>query len=147
LIGFTYKRFEGKDWYDVRDYFALKSIENKKAVTETQQSEAEFHADMNNLIAQEVEATERALMAANISKSARLDGIRENRERVKEFERKHGPIGPGNMPNSLTTGETVTQEISNERLDQAPMPDAYVPPAQPVDEIRAARERARHKDD
>lgn len=137
--------FKGKDWYEVRDYFALKNIEKKQSLTETQQSDAEFHADINNLIAQEIEATERALKVANLSKRAQLSGIRDNREQIKKFERKHGPIGPDNMPGKSVANEAVVPEVSGRRLDKAPMPDAYVPPAQPIDEIRAARERARHK--
>lgn len=141
-----YRRFKGKDWYEVRDFFALKHIEEKKSVTGTQQSDAEFHADINNLISLETESTERALINANMSKSARLRGTRDSREQIKEFERKHGHVGPSNMPNSSTTDETVMHGVPNEQLVRAPLPDAYVPPAQPIDEIRAARERARHKD-
>jgi putative transposase len=141
------RTFEGKDWYEVRDYFALKNIEKKQSQTEIQQSDAEFHADINNLIAQEIEATERALKVANLSKRAQLSGIRDNREQIKKFERKHGPIGPDNMPGKSVANEAVVSEVSGRRLDKAPMPDAYVPPAQPIDEIRAARERARHKND
>jgi hypothetical protein len=138
--------FEGKDWYEVRDYFALKHIEKKKAVTETQQSDAEFHADIKNLIAQEVEATELALDKANISNSGRLDGIRDSREQLKKFESKHGPVGPHNMPADSTPDQPVAPKVSNNQLTKASVPDAYIPPAQPIDEIRAARERARRKD-
>lgn len=115
-----YRRFQGKDWYEVQDYFKVKNIEDKKSVTETQQSDAELHADINNLIAQEIEATERALASENISKGARLRGTRASREQLKQFERKHGPVSPGNLSTVSTPSEAAVSEGSNKHLFKLP---------------------------
>lgn len=141
------RRFAGKDWYDVRDYFAWKSIADKNSVTATQQSDAEFHADIENLLAQEITSTEAALAASEISDTERLRNIRRIRAQVQAYERKFGPISNVTpvLP-TVPTNTALTPEDSGEQsLVPVIMPDAYVAPAKPTNEIRAAKRKGRHK--
>jgi putative transposase len=141
------RRFAGKDWSDVRDYFAWKNIVDKNAVTETQQSNAEFHADIENLLAQEVSATEAALAAAGLSDTERLRDIRRIREQLKAYERKFGPVPnvtPLLPPSPLIT-TAVSEDSEHKPSDTVAMPDAYVAPATPTNEILAAKQKGRHK--
>jgi hypothetical protein len=141
------RRFAGKDWYDVRDYFAWKNIADKNSVTATQQSDAEFHADIENLLAQEIAATEAALAASEVSDTERLRGIRRIRAQVQAYERKFGPIPsvtqlqPAALPNTAPKRE----DSGEQPLVPVIMPDAYVAPAKPTDEILAAKRKGRHK--
>jgi hypothetical protein len=142
-----YRRFEGKDWYEVRDYFALKNIDKKSSNTETQQAAAAHHADINNLLAQEIAATERALVASGISDKERLQGIRKSRNQLREFERKFGPAPPQLPAGAITPDKDAPPSTTDGQLFKARKPESYVPPAQPIDELRTARERRRRKDD
>lgn len=145
-----YRRiFAGKDWFDVRDFFAWKNIVDKNAVTGTQQSRAEFHADIENLIAQEVAATENAINAAGLSDTERLRDMRLIRERVKAYERKFGPIPKvTQLRPAASSNLTPVPEPPEERpLATVVMPAAYVAPAKPTDEIRAAKRKSRRKHD
>lgn len=139
------RRFAGKDWYDVRDYFAWKRIADRNAETSTQQSKAEFHADIKNLIAQETAATEAALEAAHLSDSERMCDIGRMREQLKAYERKFGPLSSlTQLQSTAPSKSSVSSEVSEEQpLITAVMPDSYVAPAKPIDEIRAAKRKAR----
>lgn len=141
------RRFAGKDWFDVRDYLAWKNIVDRHAVTATQQSTAEFHADIENLIAQEIDATENAINAAGLSDTERLRDIRLIRERVKAYERKLGPI-PNVVqlpPATPPSASPVPEEPIEQSLATVVMPDHYVAPAKPTEEILAAKRKGRHK--
>lgn len=141
------RRFAGKDWYDVRDYFAWKSIVDKNSVTATQQSDAEFHADIENLLAQEVAATEAALIASDISDTERLRDIRRTRAQVQAYERKFGAIPSVTqlLPAAPPDTSPKPEDSGEQPLVSVIMPDAYVAPAKPTDEIRAAKRKGRHK--
>lgn len=141
------RRFAGKDWFDVRDYLAWKNIADRHAVTATQQSTAEFHADIENLIAQEVAATENAINAAGLSDTERLRDIRLIRERLKAYERKLGTV-PNVIqlpPATPSRAIPVLEEPREQSLDTVVMPDHYVAPAKPTEEILAAKRKGRHK--
>ena len=141
------RRFAGKDWNDVRDYFAWKTIVDKHSVTATQQSDAEFHADIENLLTQEVAATEAALNAAGLSNTARLRDIRQLREQIKAYERKFGPIARvAQLPPAAQSNKAPEPEDSEDQsFAPVSMPDAYVAPARYTDEIRAAKRKGKHK--
>lgn len=141
------RRFAGKDWSDVRDYFAWKNIVDRNAVTETQQSNAEFHADIENLLAQEVSATEAALAASGLSDTARLRDIRRIREQLKAYERKFGPVPNVTqlLPPSPPTTTAVPEDSGQKPSVNVAMPDAYVAPATPTNEILAAKRKGRYK--
>ena len=136
------KRFEGKDWYEMREYFAWKRQQEKEVAPELDQASAEFHTQIKRLVAEETEETEKALKTANLSKRARTGNIRDNRDQVKRYERKHGAISFNSEPSDSPLSDTSSSP-SGKHLVKAPSSDGYVPAAKPINEIRAARERAR----
>lgn len=141
------RRFAGKDWFDVRDYFAWKKIVDKNAVTVTQQSDAEFHADIENLLAQENAATENAINVAGLSNTERLRDARLIREGLKAYERKFGPIPKVTqlLPAASSNPVPVPAKTEERPLAAVVMPDAYVAPAKPTNEILAAKRKGKHK--
>lgn len=143
----AFKRFAGKDWYEVRDYFAWQRRQQKGTETDSQQADAEFHAQIKHLVSTESQATEQALVAANLSKSARSKNMRENRNQLKSHERKHGAIHSVNEPSAPTAPPQLSLVETNAELLRPPSTKGYVPPAQPLDDISAARERARKKNE
>jgi putative transposase len=136
------KRFEGKDWYEMREYFAWKLQQEKNAVTELQQTTAEFHAQLKRLVSDEAKETDQAMKAANLSNRARTQNIRDSRNQLKRHERKYGSLSYSKLVDS-SLAETSSSAASKRHLVRPPASDGYVPPAKPIDEIRAARERAR----
>lgn len=143
----AYKRFAGKDWYEISDYFAWQRQQKKASISDTQQSKAEYHAQMKRLVSEETKATEDALKAAQLSKSARLRDVRANRRRVRSYERKHGALSFNSESPTSMPQETVPTIVPARQLLRPPSAEDYVPPAKPIDELRAARERARRKDE
>ncbi|HST50612.1 MAG TPA: transposase family protein [Pyrinomonadaceae bacterium] len=146
----AYKRFAGKDWYEVREYFAWLRQQEREVIPDTQQPNAEFHAQMKRLISSETKATEEALKAANLSKSARSKNIRGSRNQLKSHERKHGPLSlniDNTEPSTMSTLDILHTTEPAKQLVRPPSAEGYVPPAQPTDEIRAARERAKRKNE
>jgi len=143
----AFKRFAGKDWYEMREYLAWQRQQAKDAESHIQQTAAEFHAQINSLVSKETKATEQALVAAKLSKSARSKNIRENRNQIKSHERKHGALSSDSEPLTPTLPAPVNNIKTNTDLRRPPSADGYVPPAKPLDEIRAARERARKKNE
>jgi putative transposase len=141
------RRFAGKDWFDVRDYFAWQRMVDKNAITSTQQSDAEFHADIQNLLAQEVAATEAALVASGLSDTERLRDMRSIRAKLQAYERKFGPISNvAQLTPAAPTNTAPEPEVTGEQsLVPVVMPGTYVAPAKHTDEIRAARRKGRHK--
>jgi hypothetical protein len=140
----TFKRFAGKDWYEMREYFAWQQQQKKGAEAAIQQAAAAFHAQINSLISTETKETEQALKAANLSKRARSNNIRENRNQLKRHERKHGPLSISGT-NSLPLPASLDNLTTDTELRRPGSAEGYVPPAKPLDEISAARERARKK--
>lgn len=145
----AYKRFAGKDWYEIRECLAWQRQQMKEVIPDTQQTAAEFHAQMKRLVASETKATEEVLKVANLSKRARSN-IRDNRNQLKGHERKHGPLlfnSGGSKPLGSTPHETLLTTEPSKQLIRPPVAEGYVSPAKPTDEIRAARERARRKNE
>jgi putative transposase len=146
----AFKRFAGKDWYEVREYFAWQRQQAKEVVPDIQQSTAEFHAQVKRLVSSETKATEEALKAANLSKSARSKNIRTNRNQLKGHERKHGSLSFSNekgKPSTIAPLDILHTAEPAKQLIRPPSAEGYVPPAKPTDEIRAARERAKGKNE
>lgn len=146
----AYKRFAGKDWYEVREYFAWRRQQENEVIPDTQQSTAEFHAQMKRLISSETKATEEALKAANLSKSARSKNIRANRNQLKSHERKHGPLSfniDNTEPSTTLPIDIHHTTEPTKQLVRPPSAEGYVSPAKPTDEIRAARERAKKENE
>jgi hypothetical protein len=143
----TFKRFAGKDWYEIREYLAWQQQRERATLPEIQQSTAEFHAQIKSLISEETIATETALRTANISKRARATNIRANRKQVKSYERKQGSLTVASEPLTSTASNAPHATETNKQLLRPPSAEGYVPPAKPMDELREARERARRKNE
>jgi hypothetical protein len=143
----AYKRFAGKDWYEIREYFAWKRQQGQSIIPEIDQSKAEFHAQKERLISEEIKATEEAIKVANISKRARSKNIRANRNQLKSYERKHGTLSSTSRLLESDASEHSHETTSNKQLIRVSSAKDYVPPAKPLDEIRAARERAKRENE
>lgn len=137
------RRFQGREWYEVREYFALEAEAAKDAETEVQQSKADFHAEVNRIIAEGTEMTNKALAEAGLSNSARTKGIRGNRRALKSHERKHGAgaAEEANPPNAQDSTDPA-KVISFRKPNKPAADQGYVPPARPYDELREARREA-----
>ena len=133
------KRFEGCDWYDVLDYFALKSKAVAEAEAGLHQAAAEYHAKAERIVSEAKEMTRAALADTDLSNSERTRGIRENRKRHKAYERRQ----EGVRSNRDATQSRLVSEPPTAPVSKSPAPMGYVPPAQLHDELRAARERVR----
>jgi putative transposase len=131
------KRFEGCDWYDVAEYFALKDKAAAEAEAGLHQSAAEYHAKADRIVSEAKEMTKAALAGTNLSNNERTSGIRENRKRHKAYERRQG----GTKPNS-DTNQVLPVPLPIP-VPKSPAPAGYVPPAHPHNELRAARERVK----
>lgn len=143
----AFKRFAGKDWYEIREYLAWQRQQEKEEIPEAQQSTAEFHAQIKSLISEETKATEIALRAANLSKRARSTNIRVNRNQLKSHERKQGALSVESAPLTSAPSNAPHTTETNKQLLRPPSAEGYVPPAKPLDEIREALERARRKNE
>jgi hypothetical protein len=139
----AFKRFAGKDWYEMREYFAWQRQQQKGAEAVIQQAAAEFHAQVKSLVSRETKETEQALKAANLSKRARSNNIRENRNQLKRHERKHGPLSISSGPITPALPASLDDLTTDTELRRPSSAEGYVPPARPLDELSAAWEKAR----
>ena len=138
------QRFKGRDWYEMREYFALEKQAERDAETEVQQSKADFHAGINAIVAEGEKMTNEAHKNKNLSNRALTSGTRDNRAALKSHERKHGAGSPADIP-------PVEGQIPAEQAKVVPFnnpqrstpPQGYVPPHRPYDELREARREAK----
>jgi len=136
------KRYEGMDWYEIRHQLALSNQVSRAYETTFQQSLADLHAQLANDAASSIKATEEAWSKDGLSNTARLRGIRSKRGTLKSHERKYESGNTNNLSIQVDSPEPVTAVVDVPALPPAPpAPAGYIPPAEPFDEIRAARER------
>jgi hypothetical protein len=122
--------FRGRDWSESLDHFELQKQAAQLAKTRQQQTEAEFHAHIEQIIAPAREQAERA--RAGQSKRSRLLGIRENRQAERQRERQGGT--PSSEASLLPPGK---EDLRADHLDSD---CEYVPPRRPIDQLRKLRE-------
>ncbi|HEX3557915.1 MAG TPA: hypothetical protein VHU19_01840 [Pyrinomonadaceae bacterium] len=133
------ERFQGWDWYEVLEYFALKKQAAKAAETDQLQAAAEFHAEAERIISEAKEMNKLAAVDDARSKTARVRGIRENRKALKIHERKHRL---GNSATKESSGKPA--KVVPLKHPEKPTTDkGYVPPARPYSELRKARKEIR----
>jgi hypothetical protein len=135
------RRFQGRDWYEVQEYFASERQAERDAETEVQQSDADFHARINRIIAEGERMTKEARKEFEPSASALTKGVRVNRKALKAHERKHGAGGPAAHPPKPDGASDPAQVIPFKK--PAAATEGYVPPARPYDELRQARREAK----
>lgn len=134
------KTFRGRDSYEVAEEFELRKQNAQAAETRLQQSDAEFNAKKDKLVAEAKEKTGQA--SGGESNTARVKGVRKNRRAEREADRaatawKLGGDGPAG----------TSRANSKKRAGDAPsnLPAGYVPPPQPTDKLRRLRERRQGK--
>ena len=126
------KTFQGRDWYESLDYFELQKQAQQSARTRQQQTEAEFHAQIEQIV---TPAREQAKQArAGQSKRSRLLRIRENRQEERQRERQDGARS---FPADETRGQPATGGGPRENLAAE---HEYVPPSRPIDQLRKLRQ-------
>jgi hypothetical protein len=136
----AYRRFQGRDWYEMKEYFALERQAEKDAETEVQQSNADFHAKMNTIVVEGEKMTKEARKESEPSANVLRKGVRNNRKGLKAHERKNGANGMGeDQPKTRVLAEQA-QVIAFKKTS---VPEGYVPPARPFDELREARNEAK----
>jgi putative transposase len=136
------QRFQGRDWYEMKEYFALERQAEKDAETTVQQSKANFHAEINSIVDEGKKMTKEALADAELSNHARTAGVRRNRKALKSYERKHGAgtvAEKGAVTNQDSTDKAKVVQFKKPRKSDD---KGYVPPAKPYDELRKARSEA-----
>ncbi|MGV0107582.1 Mu transposase C-terminal domain-containing protein [Nostoc sp. DSM 114160] len=109
----TQKTFQERDWHEAIDYFELQKQSKEAASTRQQQQKATFHAQVDKIVAEAKEETEKVLTGQ--SKRSRIQGIRENRKLEREHERDVG------------AWELGAKEIFQEQAQIIPMPSANQP--------------------
>lgn len=127
--------YEGLDWQEVEDYFELQKQAEEASRTRELRAEAEFHAQAEHTMREAEEMTREAVQG--LSKSAHLGDIRENRKDERDDERQ----GKAHAFAPVATAErqeATSARASKER--QKPGNKGYVPPAQPINDIRQRRE-------
>jgi hypothetical protein len=130
------QRFKGRDWHEVIDYFEGQKQAQEIANTRQQQSKATFHAQVEHLVLEATEQTEKHQIGQ--SKRSRLKDIRENRKLERENERDAGAWKLGNeelppQPGQVISLPSVPQSEDND--------DGYVAPPKPIDKLRKLREK------
>jgi putative transposase len=122
--------FHGRDWQETLDCFARRKVEEERARTQEQQAQARRHAHQVQIVDQAMEKTREAV--ADMNKSARLHGIRENRKAERDRERE---TNAWDLTSELTCGHSLAEK-PEDQTDEQP----YVPPPQDLDSLRKLRE-------
>ena len=127
--------YEGRDWQEVEDYFELQKQAEEASRTRELRAEAEFHAQAEHTMREAEEMTKEAV--EGLSKSARLNNIRGNRKDDRDHERqeKAWPLVPVESNGRQETTGTVVAKNQPQ-----PSTKGYIPPDQPLDDIRKLRE-------
>jgi hypothetical protein len=138
------QRFKGRDWYEMREYFALEKQAEKDAETESQQSKADFNAEISAIVDEGKKMTEEARKGKDLSNRALTSGTRNNRAALKSHERKYGAGLCADAHSAETQTPTDQAKVVpfNKPQKSAP-PQNYVPPHRPYDELREARREAK----
>lgn len=128
------KSLSGRDWHEAMDYLALKEQRKSFAETRTQASQAKFHAQVNQVLA---EATKQSEQTQPKHRSS-LKGlqIRQARQQERSYERQQA-------------AEQLHANSSNSSMIALPLKaaeDEYVPAPQPIDKLRQLREEQWHDD-
>jgi len=124
--------FFGKDWYELAEEFEVRKQRADDAKYSVIDNTAELNAYAEAVIASAEEKTKD--QRQEMSKSARVSGIRKNRELEKKLERE---------VNAWVLGADVSNSAADSNSDVpgigSSSTSGYVPPAQPMDKLRQAR--------
>ncbi|MBN3879590.1 MULTISPECIES: Mu transposase C-terminal domain-containing protein [unclassified Nostoc] len=134
----TQNAFQGRDWYEAIDYFALKQQAQEMARPSQQQAKAVFHAQVNSIVAEAKQQTEEALTGQ--SKRSRTKNIRENRKSERENERETGAWELGVTKDAQDPAQVILLPIPSDTLSEEDN-EGYVAPPKPINKLRQLRER------
>lgn len=126
--------FQGRDWHEADDYLALKQQRDLAAQTRAASSQALFHAQVDQIVAQAIEQTQQA--QTDQPKASRLRDIRKNRRRERLHEQQIGAEQFSPQPIPAAPSTPPPEESSVEA------PDEYLPPPQSCDQFRKLREES-----
>lgn len=130
------KTFKGRDWYEIVDYFELQKQAEQASRTEQQQSSATFHAQVDQIVAQAKEQTEKAFIVQ--SKRSRIQGIQGNRKLEREHERETGAWQLEIDKISQPPGQVIPlPSVAQPEEDE----EGYVAPPKPIDKLRKLRQK------
>lgn len=126
--------FADRDWYEMTEEFEIR----KQLADAARDSEIEGKCDFNAYTESVVQSasdktTEQKVHMSNL---ARVSGIRENQQEEKELEREADSWDL----EEEEAAESRIQRATRRREAKDEAPPGYVPPAQPMDKLRQARE-------
>jgi putative transposase len=132
LVGRERAKYQGRDWFEILDYFELQKQAEEVSRSRHYQVEAEFNAQVDSIVHNAQEITEQA--TRGLSKAAHLRNSRGNRQNERRDEGDKDAWQPGKEKAS------TPQLGSEEPADQPEEESIYVPPDQSLDDIRRLRE-------
>lgn len=135
------KTFLQRDLYEALEYFELCKLKKEASQTRHHQSQAEFNASKDKIIAEAKDKTGKALEGSKQSDRSRVGGIRGNRAVEREIERKADAWRMGDKESE----GAPAQVIDMGRAKQQKTESGYVAPRQPMDKLRRIRERRLQK--
>ena len=121
--------FAGRDWYEAAEEFEIRKRRADAAKTPRNQGHADFNAHADSVIKSAKKKTKE--QRRDMSDRARVGGIRDNRQDEKDRER--------DANNWIASTEGKQSRPSAQATAIASTP-GYVPPSQPMDKFRRARE-------
>ncbi len=125
--------YQGRDWFEIRDYFELQKQEEETSLSRHYQVEAEFNAQVDSLVKEAQEKTEQ--VTKGLSKAAHLKNSKVNRHDERNDERNSDVWRPGGERPTTPQADSKAQENQLEETESS-----YVPPDQPLDDIRRLRQ-------
>ncbi|MDZ8035392.1 Mu transposase C-terminal domain-containing protein [Nostoc sp. DedSLP04] len=137
----TQKTFQQRDWHEAIDYFELQKQAKEAAKTRQYQAKADFHAQIDKIVAEGKEQTEKALTGQ--SKQSRLQSIRDNRKLERENEREVQAWQLGVKEISDQAGQLISMPSVTELEEDD---EGYVAPPKPIDKLRKLREKSWNND-
>lgn len=123
------KTFAGRDWYEAAQEFEIRKLRSDAAKTPRNQGHADFNAHSDSVIKSAKKKTK--AQRREISDRARVRGIRANRQQEKDRER--------DANNWIATTEGAQSRPEGQAIANSST-SGYVPPSQPMDKLRQARE-------
>jgi len=125
--------FVDRDWYEVVEEFEIRKQLADSASDSKIDGKCDFNAYAKSVVDSATNKTRE--QQVHMSNLARVSGIRGNRKKEKDRERE--------TDSWVLEGKTSTEsngQVANRQVNENNAPSGYVPPAQPMDKLRQARE-------
>lgn len=131
-------KYQGRDWFEILDYFELQKQAEEASRSRHYRAEAEFNAQVDMAVKDAQEKTEQA--TKGLSKSSHLKGSRENRQNERKDEAEQDAWQLTEAKNSIPKSDVEAPTDPSEAAD-----NSYIPPEQPLEEIRRLRQEKWNK--